>query len=135
MSFGETGSAEYAAEEWNDDGGDLVALGLQREMAGIDEVNLGVRIVAAEGFGARRQEERIVLAPDREQVGGMLAEVGLKLGIQRHVRRVVEKQIELDLVIARAVEQRLIQRVGFRRDHRGVMRAMGVLPFGGARLH
>ena len=40
---------------------------LQREMAGIEEMHLGVGVVALEGLGAGRQEERIVLAPDRQQ--------------------------------------------------------------------
>jgi hypothetical protein len=36
-------------------------------MAAVDEADLGMRIVALEGFGAERQKEWVVLAPDRQQ--------------------------------------------------------------------
>jgi hypothetical protein len=38
-------------------------------VSGIDEMHLGVRIIALKGFGAGRQEERIVLALHREKRG------------------------------------------------------------------
>ena len=54
-------------EEATYDCGDLGVVRLKREMAGIEESNLGVRHIAFEGFGPRRQKEGIVLAPDRQQ--------------------------------------------------------------------
>jgi len=50
-----------------DGGGNFRDMGFQREMAGVEELHLGVRIVAPERLGSRRQEERVVPAPDREQ--------------------------------------------------------------------
>jgi hypothetical protein len=42
-------------------------------------MNLGIRIVAREGLSARRQEERVVLAPYREQRRSAGADVLLEL--------------------------------------------------------
>ena len=44
---------------------DLERMGLEREMAGVEEAHGRSRIVALERLGARRQEERIVAAPHR----------------------------------------------------------------------
>ena len=41
-------------------------MGLEREVTGIEEMNLGIRNVPLEGIRTWRQEERIVLAPSRE---------------------------------------------------------------------
>jgi hypothetical protein len=44
--------------------GHLVTLGFECEMSGVDEVDFSLGVIALVGFGARRQEEGIVLAPD-----------------------------------------------------------------------
>ena len=46
---------------------DLRGVGLQREVAGVQEAHLRVEDVAPVGFGAGREEVRVVLAPDRQQ--------------------------------------------------------------------
>lgn len=110
---------------------DFVEVGFQREVAAVDEVDLGVGVVATKGFGAGGQEERIIAPPHGERRRAMGAEIGLECRIQRDVAALVEEQIQLDLVIAGPVEQRLIEGVGLRRDDRGVGDAVGVLESGG----
>ena len=82
---------------------------LQREMTGVKELHHGVRIVALERFGAGRNEEGIVLAPDREERRLVLAELVLEGRIERDVALVVAKQIELHVVRARARKVEIIE--------------------------
>src|SRR6185312_2038288 len=49
----------WSVQEAADLGGDLGGVGLQREVAGVEEHHLGLRQVAPERLGARRQEERV----------------------------------------------------------------------------
>src|SRR4029077_16156755 len=51
----------HAGEEIGDDGCDLGATTLQRKMAGIEQVDFGLRVVALEGLRASGQKEWIVL--------------------------------------------------------------------------
>ena len=55
------------AQEVTDGRRDLRGVGLQREMPGLEEADDGVRDVALERLRARRQEERVVLAPHCEE--------------------------------------------------------------------
>ena len=57
-------------EKGADRRGDLMRMGFKREMTGLEEAHLGVGIVAPERLRAGRQEERIVLAPDRQESAG-----------------------------------------------------------------
>src|SRR5882724_3291104 len=70
------------------------------------EVANGASNVAFESFRARRQKERIVLAPDGQQRWLFRTEIFLKLGIERDIARIVQKQIELNLVVPRPRQQR-----------------------------
>ena len=81
---------------------DFSGVGLQGEMAAIDKADLGVRDVPSEGFGTRRNEERIVLAPDTQQRRPFLSQIGLNVTVECDVRLVVPEQVQLDLVITRA---------------------------------
>ena len=71
-------------------------------MAGVIEMDFCIRDVALERFRPRRQEERVVLAPDCEQRRALCAEILLELGIEGDVARVVQEQVELNIVIPRA---------------------------------
>jgi hypothetical protein len=53
------------AQKIADDSCDFSVVRLQCEVTGIEEANLCLGNVAPERFGARRKEERIVLAPYR----------------------------------------------------------------------
>ena len=84
-------------------------------MAGVVEMNIRLRLIPLERLGAGRQEEGIVLPPNRQQRRTLGAEIGLELRIERHIVRIVEEQVELNLVIAGPGQQRGVQRVGLRR--------------------
>src|SRR4029077_14212181 len=93
---------QLACQEVADDRRDLGSLALEGEVAGIEQVDLGVRIVAFEGLGPGGQEERVVLAPNRKKRRLPGADVFLEFGIERDIALVVAEQIELDFVIARS---------------------------------
>jgi hypothetical protein len=57
-------------EELADRAGDLLDVGFQGEVTAVDKPDVGVGEVALEGLGPGGQEERIVLAPHREQPRG-----------------------------------------------------------------
>jgi hypothetical protein len=78
---------------------------------GIQKAHFRFRYVALERFRARRDEERIVLAPDREEARLVLAEIRLERGIQRHIAAVIEQQIQLDIACARPCQIVVVQRV------------------------
>jgi hypothetical protein len=75
--------------------GNLPGVGLQREVPGVEDMDLRTGKVALEGLGAGREEERIVLAPHRQKLRLVLAEVGLELRVQGDVALVVAEQVEL----------------------------------------
>src|ERR1700758_2656444 len=87
---------------------DLRCMGFQRKMAGVEEADYGVRDVALERLGTRRQEERIVLAPHREERRLVVAEALLEGRIERDVALVVAEQIELQLGHARSGEIEIV---------------------------
>ena len=98
---------------------------LQREMAGVEETDVRIRNVALECLGAWRQEERIVLAPDRQQRRLVRAEIILESRIERDVALVVAEQIELDFVGARPGQIEIVERVAVRRDRSPYRRRHG----------
>src|SRR6516164_368448 len=98
-----------AGQELADRRADFAGVGFEREVAGIEEVDFSVGQVTLEGFGARRNEERIVLTPDRQQRRSMLAEVGLERRVGRDIRGVVQQQVELDLVSAGASQVKVVE--------------------------
>src|SRR5262245_32163288 len=78
----------------------------QREMTGIEELNLSIRIIASERLRPGRQEERIILAPDSQERQPLFAEERLKFGIQGDIAGVIEEQVELDIIVTGPGEQR-----------------------------
>jgi hypothetical protein len=66
-------------------------------MAGIEQMDLGVRIIASKGLGTGGQEKRVILAPNREKRRPPGADVFLEFGIERDIAPVIAEQIELDL--------------------------------------
>src|SRR5262252_5706975 len=91
-----------ARQEIADSRSDLVAMSLEREVAGVEEAYDSVRHVAFERLGARRQKKRIVLAPSCQEWRLVLAKIGLKFGVQRDVALVVAEQVELHFISARS---------------------------------
>src|SRR5262245_1835615 len=95
---------------------DLLRMCFQREVARPEKADHCIGNVSLERLGARRQEERIVLAPHREERRPPRAEVLVERRVQRDIAGVVEEQVELDLVIARPSEERRVERVALGRD-------------------
>ena len=89
-------------------------MGLQCKMAGVEEADDRIGIVALEGFGAGRQEEGIVLAPDRQERRLVAPEILLEGRLERDVALVVAEQVELDLVGAGTREVVVVERVAVR---------------------
>src|SRR5262245_45974891 len=77
---------------------DLASMGFEREVAGVEEADDSTGIVPLERLATRRQEERIVLAPHRQQRRLAGAEVVLERRIQRHIALVVAEQVELHVI-------------------------------------
>src|SRR5262245_63154515 len=108
--------AKSASEKLSDRRGDLVAVSFERKVAGVEEVHVCVRYVAFERLGARRQEERVVLAPSCQKRRLVLAKIGLEFGIQRDVALVVAEQVELHFIGARSCEIEVVERIPVRRN-------------------
>ena len=96
------------AEELPHQLGDLVAVGFQGEVAGVEQVELQRLQVALVRLGPGGGEDLVVLAPDDQHRRLVLAEVLLPLRVERRVAAVAQEQVELDLVVALAVEQELV---------------------------
>src|SRR5262245_23979232 len=94
----ESGRLPELSKELPDRRGDLVAMCLERKVAGVEEAHIGSRDVAFECLRTSRQEERIVLAPHRQKRRLVFAEVALKVGIERDVALVVAEQVELHFI-------------------------------------
>src|SRR5689334_16188527 len=67
----------------------FLPMSFQREVAGIEQADLRVGEIALIGFRPRRQEERVVLAPDRQERRPMRPEVLLERRVERDVVLVV----------------------------------------------
>src|SRR5215471_15308261 len=93
-------------------------------------MHFGVWIVPTERFGALGKKERIILAPNCEQRRTVSAEIRLELRVQRHVACVVEKQVELNLVVAATRQQGTVEPIGFGRNQRCVGDAVEILRLG-----
>jgi hypothetical protein len=98
---------ELAVEEIPDHGDHHVGLVFQREMPGVEEMQLGVRQVSKIGRRAVGRKNLVVLAPDDQRRRLALAKECLKLRIERDVRSIIEEEVELDVLVSGTIEQRL----------------------------
>src|ERR1700694_2194016 len=103
----------------------------EREVPGVVEVDFRVWIIPLECLGAGGQEERIVLAPDGKKWGTPGPKIFLELWVKRDVARVIQEEVELYLVIARASQQHGIELVRFRCDQVLIRDAIQILRPGG----
>src|SRR5262245_34073706 len=88
---------------------DLVAVCLECKVAGVEEAYISVWNVTFKRLGARRQEERVVLAPRCQKWRPMFAKIGLEFGIQREVALVVAEQVKLHFIGARSCEIEVVK--------------------------
>jgi len=73
---------------------------LYRKMSGIEELDLCVRQVFSKRLCSRGNEKGIILAPDRKQREVRSTKIFLKFGIEPHIRRVIQKQIQLNFLVS-----------------------------------
>ena len=118
-------------KEGADESGDLCARFFEREVAGIDEMELKVLQVAPIGFRAVGRKDQVVLAPDDEGGRLVLAEIFLPLRIKWRIAAVVPEERHLDFLVAGAIELHLVHPPVVRADRFDLMGAVGVLPAGG----
>jgi len=118
------------AEEGSDGVGDFGDVSFKREVASIEEVDFGVGYITAVGLCARREKEGIVLAPNGEEGRTVGGEIFMELGVKGDVFCVVEKEIELNFVVAGPGEESEIEGVRFRCDQSFIRDAVDVLPLG-----
>src|SRR5580658_2621433 len=84
---------------------------LDCKMPGIEKLHLRVRQVFFKSLCSGRNEEGIVLSPDRKQRRFRFTEIILEFRIKLYVRGIIQKQIELNLFAPWPFEQSRIQRV------------------------
>src|SRR5262245_31921833 len=122
--------ARVLAEELAHQPSDGIALGLQGEVAGVEQVVRERLQVALVRLGAGGREDLVVLPPGDQHRRLVLAEVLLPLRVQRRVATVAEEQVELDLVVARTVEQELVVGWSVGADEFRVPHPVRILPPG-----
>src|SRR5215472_410674 len=84
-------------------------MGFEREMPGLEKFDSCLRQVFPKGFRSRRNKERIILAPDRQQRRPRFTEVFLKLRVELHIRRIVEEEIQLSVFVPWSFKERRVQ--------------------------
>ena len=87
-------------QERSDFSRNLIRMRFQGEMPGIVEMHFGLWIIARKGLRPGRQEKRIVLPPYGQERRTFFAEVLLEFWVQGYIAGVVQKQVELDFVVA-----------------------------------
>src|SRR5262245_60168977 len=81
--------SDDSAEKVSHRRGDLRGVGVQREVAGVEDAHKCVRNVALERLGPMRQEERVVLSPHRQEGRLIGAKILLKGRVERDVALIV----------------------------------------------
>src|SRR5262245_61032859 len=102
---------------------DLVTVRLESEVSRLEELDLRFPDVTLEGLSTRRHEERVPAAPDRQQRRLVLAKVFLELRIHLDIARVVEEQVQLDLMGTGTGHVVVVQVVAVRRNQGRVLDA------------
>src|SRR3984893_10791267 len=96
-------------------------------MSRVEELHRGLGNIALECLRTCREEERIILSPNRQERRLILSEILLKLWIKRDVAGVVLKKVQLKFIRAGRREVKIIQRAAVRRNLAGVRNAVRVL--------
>ncbi|GAA3090895.1 hypothetical protein GCM10020001_002540 [Nonomuraea salmonea] len=109
-----------AVQEGRHERGDLRDVGLQREVPGAEQVQLGIGQVTQVRAGARLGEERVVLAPHDEGGRGVLAQPCLPAVVALDVGVVVEQQRRLGVPAARPLQEVVVERPAVR-GHQGLV--------------
>ena len=83
-------------------------------MTGIEQVQLRFWDISQVGLRTLDGEERIVLSPHDQCLRLLVSKEFMPAVIEREIRLIVVKQVELDGVVAGAIKEELIQGVGVR---------------------
>src|SRR5262245_44151585 len=121
-------SGHVTAEEVAHKPSDPIPFAFQREMAGVEQVELERLEVSLVRLGPGRRKDLVVGAPHNQHRRLVLPEVLLPLRVERRVTAIAQEQVELDLVVALAIQQILVRGPAVRRDELGLRDAVGVLP-------
>src|SRR3984957_692564 len=97
-------------------GRDFLDARLQSEVAGIEELNRRVGIIATVRFGSGRDKERVVAAPNRKKRRLRLPKIFVKGRVELDVVGIVEEQIQLNVHVSRSRNHRRVKRITLRRD-------------------
>ena len=100
-------------------------------MPGVEQMEFEILQIAFIWISAFRRKNRIVLSPDNQSRRLIFAEICLPLRIKRRVRAVTVEKLELNVLVARAIHQSLVERPGVGRNAIRVAHAVRVLPFRG----
>src|SRR6516162_11013095 len=122
---------DVPAEEVAHEPSDEVPVAFQREVAGVEQVELQRLEVPLVRLGPGRREDLVVPAPRDQHRRLVLPEVLLPPRVERRVTAVAQEQVELDLVVPLSIQQILVRGPAVRRDELGVRDAVAVLPTGG----
>jgi hypothetical protein len=114
--MGEEASADMFGEEFAHGRADFVGVSFQRKVTAIDEADVGLRNVAPEGFGSCGDEERVVFSPHCQHRRTMFTQKFLDLAVNRDVGFVVAQQVQLDFVVPRTSQIKVIEVAAVRRD-------------------
>src|SRR4029077_5632449 len=120
--------ADSECEEIADICRDLLRMGLEREVAGFEEMDHGTGNIAPERLSTARQEKGIVLSPDRQETWLVSPEVILERRVKRNIALVVAQQVQLNFVGAGAGQIEVVERIAVRRNRGRVRHAVHVLP-------
>src|SRR6266487_5104673 len=83
----------------------LIRGGIEREMARIEDVDLGLRYVLAVAFRLPKVEREIILTPNHQQAWLLLAHPSLPLGVSVDVRAIVVEEVALNVGLAGLVKK------------------------------
>jgi hypothetical protein len=113
--------------ERGDEGRDLLGMGREREMAGVEQMEFGVRQVGQVRASSVSDEVLVMSAPGDQRRGLLFAQVGLPRGVERDVVPVVVEQVEHHLIAPREFEEVLVERPEVRVEALRVGDALDVL--------
>src|SRR5262245_24112678 len=122
--------AQNSAEEAANVASDGVEMAFQREVSGVENMNLGLGEITLEGPSTVRAKDSVVATPYSQQGHLASPEVLVHPRVQLDVAGIAPEELQLDLVIAGPVEQRLIVGPGVRTDQARVGHAVQILPAG-----
>ena len=84
---------------------------LKRKVAGIEQVKLRFWNISQVGLRTLDREEGIVLSPHDQRLRLLVPKEFMPAVVEREIRLIVVKQVELDRVVAGAIEEELIHGV------------------------